>query len=162
MNTKQIKHYSVVIMTIGILLALFSLSFQDNIYQWSDDGYVTNTTIALVYLINASATLFGLGGTVMYFTIHIIDYLWQCHNCLSHTKRLESFLITNKCLKEWTYNIKSYLNDYNQHGIQYFYKHINAKQYIQFAFAWCETPEGQDFWEDIDKKWQNYLKIKTD
>jgi len=35
---------------------------------------------------------------------------------------------------------------------------VNAGGLINYAFRWCETKEGHDFWEKIDAEWKNYVR----
>jgi len=51
------------------------------------------------------------------------------------------------------------LNNYNNNYDEEFSKNIdmNIKEnFIACAFNWIESPEGHDFWEEIDDKW-NYV-----
>ena len=33
----------------------------------------------------------------------------------------------------------------------------NPANYVMGAFAWDESPEGGEFWEDINAKWENIV-----
>jgi len=37
----------------------------------------------------------------------------------------------------------------------------NAMKYIKHAFRFIETPQGRDFWLDINAKWYENLKMVT-
>ena len=33
-------------------------------------------------------------------------------------------------------------------------EHLYIKKIIDWAFMWCDTEEGQTFWNELDKKWR--------
>lgn len=45
----------------------------------------------------------------------------------------------------------------------YYRCHLFPHQFLNNAFTWRLTPEGHDFWDNINSKWRKYLKeIETD
>jgi len=65
-----------------------------------------------------------------------------------------NFLVDNKVLDQFIYNFDNYkLKEMNYSELL----HRNKNDYILWAFAWDETPEGHDFWLNLNYKWIDFL-----
>lgn len=66
------------------------------------------------------------------------------------------FLKKHKVLDQYRNNVAPY------HGNELqFFRNIfkrDPKGYVTGAFLWAGSPEGPDFWKDINQKWQSELK----
>lgn len=66
------------------------------------------------------------------------------------------FLKENNCLDQYKNNVKSFhVNDL------IFFRNIfnqDPKGYVTSPFLWVGSPEGPDFWKDINQKWKSELK----
>ena len=56
---------------------------------------------------------------------------------------------------------KWFIDDYRQiiSGRNY-YRVIKKLEYISKAFYWRDTPEGYEFWLDINKRWTSFMYEK--
>lgn len=69
----------------------------------------------------------------------------------------ETFLKENKVYQRYTaYSLKHYNGDASG-----FIKHAHPKKYLQGAFMFEHTDEGFDFWNDLHKKWVEFLENCT-
>ena len=70
--------------------------------------------------------------------------------------RLEKFLINRGLLEIFKHNIEKCLN--KEIRIDSFETLVKSKIYtgfIIYAFDWCDTPEGHDYWWKIHNEWKN-------
>ena len=58
--------------------------------------------------------------------------------------KFKQFLIDNECLESYLYNLKKDNTDFN---------YSLTNQFIVSAFSWCDTPEGELFWQILHWKW---------
>jgi len=71
-------------------------------------------------------------------------------------EKFYNFLVDNKVLDQFIYNFDNYkLKEMNYSELL----HRNKNDYILWAFAWAETPEGHDFWSKLNYKWLHTNKI---
>lgn len=66
-----------------------------------------------------------------------------------------------KFLKEYKlyYRFVAYYNLCPNHKIKCFEEYLETKEpmhYVTEAFAWLETDEGDDFWNNVDEHWDEY------
>jgi hypothetical protein len=66
-----------------------------------------------------------------------------------------NFLKENNALEKFNYNIQK-----NGRNILYLYNnHINFKWFLVYSFSWNHTPEGVDYWAELNNKLEKY-KLK--
>lgn len=91
---------------------------------------------------------------------------WAFWNSLSYKWRryiypqafnLIDFLEENNAYKQYIYNFKHGLKDYDQETFLVFADTYNQKNHINYAFDWDETKEGFDYWNNINAKWIDSL-----
>lgn len=63
--------------------------------------------------------------------------------CVRNTPGLVQFLETEKCLREFIQNLDPNVK-----------KHSSFTS-ISYSFVWESTPQGQDYWYRINRKWIN-------
>jgi hypothetical protein len=62
------------------------------------------------------------------------------------------FLVDNNALDKYIYNFDNY-KEINYSELL----HKNKNQYILWSFDWSNTPEGHEFWSNLNYKWINFL-----
>lgn len=67
-------------------------------------------------------------------------------------KSFERFLLENNLINRFLFNIRKFSFNPNW-GI----RNIPKDDYIKLSFKWGDTPQGKDYWQDIDKKWLNKI-----
>lgn len=74
----------------------------------------------------------------------------------------ENFLKTEKCYDTFFRNVdKNYIRHVaikfvesdDKHKLVY--SNLSPYGFIMRAFHWCDTPQGQTYWSDINTKWEN-------
>ena len=50
-----------------------------------------------------------------------------------------------------------YSTDWDQFDLKMF--DFGPNSWIDRAFTWMDTPQGHDYWEDLDSKWRNTIYI---
>lgn len=63
-----------------------------------------------------------------------------------------AFLKKNNCHEQF---VKGLMWD----NIDQLFAQNQPESYISAAFLWEETPEGLDFWLELDKKWLKFIKF---
>lgn len=72
--------------------------------------------------------------------------------------RLEKFLINRGLLEKFKYNF----DRYSYHSYEWFIgKYSESTSAIHMAFQWDETPEGEDFWNEVEDEWIECLENNT-
>ena len=68
------------------------------------------------------------------------------------------FLKENNCYYNFIKNIKS------SHAFSFMYKYLTIQELfndsnnpIGFGFSWAKSPEGQIYWNEKSRKWENLL-----
>ena len=67
-------------------------------------------------------------------------------------KELSDFLHYHNAYDNYIKNVIEYGRD-----VKYFIEHTGKSSYISAAFTWESTPQGHDYWSDINKIWIDYL-----
>ena len=69
-------------------------------------------------------------------------------------KRFRRFLSKNKALKAYDANSKANINVSIEVKVSTFHK--DMRNALLGAFVWAKTPEGQKYWEELNKKWMEF------
>ncbi len=64
-----------------------------------------------------------------------------------------NFLLINDCYKQYFDNLDKE-DRFIEHGIRVFYFSFMV---FRLSFVFCNTPEGDDYWFNINRKWCDYL-----
>lgn len=60
------------------------------------------------------------------------------------------------------YNFLAYHNAYDKYvkhcKIGYLTESDDKVDYLSMSFVWYNKPEGQDYWENIDRRWREFLR----
>lgn len=63
----------------------------------------------------------------------------------------KQFLKSRRAWSKWVRNKKSSINE---HESEFFMRNAHQpNMFIAAAFTWEDTPEGDDFWSDLDDQW---------
>ena len=63
--------------------------------------------------------------------------------------KFRQFLIDNRCLSQYIKNCdEDFIEDFDN---------ADKSSYIDNAFSWSDSPEGDYFWSDIDEKWREII-----
>lgn len=87
------------------------------------------------------------------------------HSHLNDTKLndLFVFLWKENCLEDFilNYNETHKTSTKNElHSLTQYTNKVRKQDYISLAFAWDKTNHGFHFWDNINKQWNNTLKVK--
>ncbi len=75
------------------------------------------------------------------------------------TSKLEKFLINRNLLEKFKHNLH---NNYPPRVLRELLIHnYSPKFLIDAAFRWDETPEGEDFWNEVEDEWIECLENNT-
>lgn len=67
----------------------------------------------------------------------------------------KQFLKSRRAWSKWVRNKKSLINE---HESKSFMRNIHQpEKLIIRPFPWIKTPEGHEFWSDLNDQWQNRL-----
>lgn len=58
------------------------------------------------------------------------------------------FLFRNRAMSRYRRNC--------EYDFSYIAKNIDSNRYLWNAFIWGESPEGHEFWSDLNAKWCGY------
>jgi hypothetical protein len=82
---------------------------------------------------------------------------------MTNLEILREFLLKNDIWHEYLNNCKLYLGKqrYTEFYINRKLDKINPKDimHVDYCFIWWCTPEGNEFWKNINIKWIEYLEI---
>ena len=62
-----------------------------------------------------------------------------------------NFLVDNDVLDTYLYNFK---NDKHQKDFKKFINQVRDTHLIDAAFTWSQTPEGNNYWYELNIKWK--------
>lgn len=70
-------------------------------------------------------------------------------------QEFKNFLLENNCKKAFIDNLEKFgpLQWHRCGNINEFLKKTNEYDYLEDAFLWQNTPEGDDFWNMLNEKW---------
>lgn len=69
-------------------------------------------------------------------------------------EQFKDFLTKEGCLDKFITNTETL--DYTQ-TLEELAETNNPADYVIDAFGWYDSPEGGEFWEDINAKWENIV-----
>lgn len=69
-------------------------------------------------------------------------------------EQFKDFLTKEGCLDKFITNTETL--DYTQ-TLEELAETNNPADYVMDAFSWHDSPEGGEFWEDINAKWENIV-----
>ena len=69
-------------------------------------------------------------------------------------EQFKDFLTKEGCLDKFITNTETL--DYTQ-TLEELAETNNPADYVLDAFCWDDSPEGGEFWEDINAKWENIV-----
>lgn len=72
-------------------------------------------------------------------------------------RRFSEFLLSHNAFNEFFINFNDYwsqesLTQSNETSS------LSPLSYIQFAFSWMNTPQGEKFWNELNHKWYNEIR----
>ena len=70
-------------------------------------------------------------------------------------RKFRKFLSDNNCITEWYRNVQ---NDKHHTNLNYLFNKHPPTDFICCPFAWYATPEGVEFWINLEKKWKEEIK----
>ena len=51
----------------------------------------------------------------------------------------------------------SYFNNHCGHNIKCFFSIAPSYEWINYSMCWADTPQGQEFWEQINSEWHSEI-----
>lgn len=81
---------------------------------------------------------------------------------MNYVRLFLEFLAKNRCLSRYFYNLEQ--QNKSEYGSDfpwriYFLLSGKPKNYIEDAFLFSATKEGEDYWAELNSYWCAYLKI---
>jgi len=82
-------------------------------------------------------------------------------------KEFVKFLKDNHCYNEFIINFENQLesstgrkfgNIHKETNLKDYIKNTKKYDYIQYPFYWDNTPEGENYWEDLEDRWQVWIE----
>lgn len=136
------KKFILVIKMLGILITILATLF---VVGGCESLYINGLLLISILLL-----ILLIVGMMLWVSEKDI---WAMINLFeSKTKELDTF---NAFLKRYD----CYYAYYDSYNSELFQKYLRLGKYeklISFGLIWVDTPEGWEYWDKINNKWENY------
>lgn len=84
---------------------------------------------------------------------------WDAHSMNYSLKVFKEFLHKNGCYRKFVDNLEPSDSEYKKYqNFEVKLKYSEPDDFIICSFVWSKTPQGSDYWNEINNKWLDKLE----